>query len=126
MLLEGKKVVVIGGSSGIGLAIARQARAEGASLIIVGRDPAKVSNTASTLGGDAQGVVGDAHDHSALEGCIASLPEFDHLVSMVGDTMAGGFLQTPLETLQHVLHSKFWTNLLIARFSAPSSATAVA
>ena len=119
MLLEGKKVVVIGGSSGIGLAIARQARAEGASLIIVGRDPAKVSNAASTLGGDAQGVVGDAHDHSALEGCIASLPEFDHLVSMVGDTMAGGFLQTPLETMQHVLHSKFWTNLLIARFAAP-------
>jgi NAD(P)-dependent dehydrogenase (short-subunit alcohol dehydrogenase family) len=119
MLLEGKKVVVIGGSSGIGLAIARQARAEGASLIIVGRDPAKVSNAASTLGEDAQGVVGDAHDHSALEGCIASLPEFDHLVSMVGDTMAGGFLQTPLETMQHVLHSKFWTNLLIARFAAP-------
>jgi NAD(P)-dependent dehydrogenase (short-subunit alcohol dehydrogenase family) len=119
MLLEGKKVVVIGGSSGIGLAIARQARAEGASLIIVGRDPAKVSNAASTLGGDARGVVGDAHDHSALEGCIASLPEFDHLVSMVGDTMAGGFLQTPLETMQHVLHSKFWTNLLIARFAAP-------
>ena len=118
MRLEGKKVVVIGGSSGIGLAIARQARAEGASLIIVGRDPAKVSN-----GVDARrrrsGRGRDAHDHSALEECIASLPEFDHLVSMVGDTMAGGFLQTPLETMQHVLHSKFWTNLLIARFAAP-------
>ena len=55
MLLEGKKVVVIGGSSGIGLAIARQARAEGASLVIVGRDPVKVSNAASMLGGDAPG-----------------------------------------------------------------------
>ena len=44
MLLERKKVVVIGGSSGIGLAIARQARAEGASLVIVGRDPVKVSS----------------------------------------------------------------------------------
>ena len=119
MLLEGKKVVVIGGSSGIGLSIAHQARAEGASLAIVGRDRVKVANAASALGGDTQGVVGDAHDHSALEEFVASLAEFDHLVSMVGDTMAGGFLQTPLDTMRHVLHSKFWTNLLIARFAAP-------
>src|SRR5258708_5925064 len=107
MLLERKKVVVIGGSSGIGLAIARQARAEGASLAIVGRDPVKVSNAASMLDGDTQGVVGDAHDQSAVEEFVAALAEFDHLVSMVGDTMAGGFLQTPLDTMRHVLHSKF-------------------
>src|SRR5579863_10415456 len=119
MLLEGKKVVVIGGSSGIGLAVARQARAEGASLVIVGRDSVKVSNAAATLDGDAQGLVSDAHDHSALETFFAALPKFDHLVSMIGDTMAGGFLQTPLDTMRHVLHSKFWTNLLIARFATP-------
>jgi NAD(P)-dependent dehydrogenase (short-subunit alcohol dehydrogenase family) len=118
MLLERKKVVVIGGSSGIGLAIARQARAEGASLVIVGRDPVKISDAVSILGSDARGVAGDAHDHSALEELVAALPKFDHLVSMIGDTMAGGFLQTPLETMRHVLHSKFWTNLLIARFAA--------
>ena len=119
MLLKGKKVVIIGGTSGIGLAIARQAGAEGASLVIVGRDPVKVSNAAETLGGDVQGVVSDAHDHQALEKFVATLRELDHLVSMIGDTMAGGFLQTPLDTMRHVLHSKFWTNLLIARFAAP-------
>lgn len=119
MLLEGKKVVVIGGSSGIGLAIACQARAQGASLVILGRDPVKVSDAVSMLGGDTQGVVGDAHDHSALEEFVGALPDCDHLVSMIGDTMAGGFLETPLETMRHVLHSKFWTNLLIARCAAP-------
>jgi NAD(P)-dependent dehydrogenase (short-subunit alcohol dehydrogenase family) len=119
MRLKGKKVVVIGGSSGIGLAIARQARAEGASLAILGRDSAKISDAVSLFGDDARGVVGDAHDHSALEESVAALGEFDHLVSMIGDTMACGFLQTPLETMRHVLHSKFWTNLLIARFAAP-------
>jgi NAD(P)-dependent dehydrogenase (short-subunit alcohol dehydrogenase family) len=119
MQLIGKKIVVIGGSSGIGLAIARQARAEGASLVIAGRDPVKLSQAASALGADVQSIVGDAHDHASLERSFASLTEFDHLVSMVGDTMAGGFLQTPLDTMRHVLHSKFWTNLLIARFAAP-------
>lgn len=118
MLLEGKRVVVIGGSSGIGLAIGRQARAEGASLVITGRDLGKLSQAASALGGDTQSFAGDAHDHAHLENLIATLPEFDHLVSMIGDTMAGGFLQTPLDTMQRVLHSKFWTNLLIARFAA--------
>ena len=43
--------------------------------------------------------------------------KFDHLVSKIGDTMAGVFLQTPLDTMRHVLRSKFWTNLLIARFA---------
>ena len=119
MLLEGRRVVVIGGSSGIGLAIGRQARAEGASLVITGRDPGKLSHAASVLGGDTQSFVGDAHDHAVLESFIAALPGFDHLVSMIGDTMAGGFLQTPIDTMRHVLHSKFWTNLLIARFAAP-------
>jgi NAD(P)-dependent dehydrogenase (short-subunit alcohol dehydrogenase family) len=119
MLLEGKRVVVIGGSSGIGLAIGHRARAEGASLVITGRDPGKLAHAASVLGGDTQSFVGDAHDHAVLESFIAALPEFDHLVSMIGDTMAGGFLQTPIETMRHVLHSKFWTNLLIARFAAP-------
>jgi len=81
MLLEGKRIVVIGGSSGIGLAIGRQARAEGASLVITGRDPEKLAHAASALGGDTQSFVGDAHDHVALESFIAALPEFDHLVS---------------------------------------------
>jgi NAD(P)-dependent dehydrogenase (short-subunit alcohol dehydrogenase family) len=119
MLLEGKRVVVIGGSSGIGLAIGRQARAEGASLVITGRNPGKLAHAESVLGGDTQSFVGDVHDHAVLESFIAALPRFDHLVSMIGDTMAGGFLQTPIDTMRHVLHSKFWTNLLIARFAAP-------
>ena len=78
MQLQGKKVVVIGGSSGIGLAIARQAQTAGASLIIVGRTATKVSDATTTLGADAQGIVTDAHDHSALEKLFGTLPAFDH------------------------------------------------
>jgi NAD(P)-dependent dehydrogenase (short-subunit alcohol dehydrogenase family) len=44
---------------------------------------------------------------------------FDHLVSMIGDSMIGGFLATDPETMRHVLHSKFWTNWIIARYAAP-------
>ena len=42
----------------------------------------------------------------------------DHIVSMVGDSMAGGFLQTAPQTMQHVLRSKFLTNWAIGRHAA--------
>ncbi len=60
----------------------------------------------------------DAHDETALEGFFSTLEAVDHLVSMVGDSMAGGFVTTSPETMRHVLHSKFWTNWMIGRHAA--------
>ena len=48
--LLGQTVVVIGGSAGIGLGTARRARAEGANLILTGRDPERLQRAASELG----------------------------------------------------------------------------
>ena len=47
--LLGQTVVVLGGSSGIGLETARRARAEGAKLILTGRDPERLAHAASEL-----------------------------------------------------------------------------
>jgi NAD(P)-dependent dehydrogenase (short-subunit alcohol dehydrogenase family) len=117
--LDQHVVVVIGGSSGIGYEVSRQASALGARLIVVGRDQAKLGAAAEHLGGAVRTVVLDAHDESALEDFFSSLEVVDHVVSMVGDSMAGGFLTTPPETMRHVLHSKFWTNWMIGRLAAP-------
>jgi len=48
--LLGQTVVVIGGSAGIGLETARRARAEGARLILTGRNPESLQGAASELG----------------------------------------------------------------------------
>ena len=48
--LRGQTVVVIGGSAGIGLETARRARAEGADVILAGRDPGRLERAAATLG----------------------------------------------------------------------------
>jgi len=111
-------VVVIGGSSGIGHEVARQSAAQGASLIITGRDKARLALAAQRIGGPVMTAVLDAHDETALESFFSRLEAVDHLVSMVGDTMAGGFLSTTPETMRHVLHSKFWTNWMIGRLAA--------
>ena len=116
--LGGLTVLVIGGSSGIGYEIARQASERGARLIIAGRDPAKLAEAAERLGGAVQTVAVDAHDGAAMESALSDLDVVDHVVSMVGDSMSGGFLTTKPETMRHVLHSKFWSNWIIGRNAA--------
>jgi NAD(P)-dependent dehydrogenase (short-subunit alcohol dehydrogenase family) len=112
-------VVVIGGSSGIGHEIARQTSGQRARLIIVGRNEAKLAAAAERLRGEVKTAVLDAHNETALERFFSTLEPIDHLVSMVGDSMAGGFLATSPETMRHVLHSKFWTNWMIGKHAAP-------
>lgn len=116
--LDGQTVLVIGGSSGIGQEIARQASEEGARLIIAGRNPAKLAAAAEGLSAAVQSVVLDAHDEAAVETAFLNLDALDHVVSMVGDSMSGGFLTTEPETMRHVLHSKFWSNWIIGRNAA--------
>ena len=117
MSLNGKTVVVVGGSSGIGLEVALQARAAGAAIVLIGRTPDKLASACKQIEG-ALGFQGDAHDHAAFEKVMDGLPPFDHLAALIGDTMAGGFLSSPIPVMQHVLFSKFWTNLAIARLAA--------
>jgi NAD(P)-dependent dehydrogenase (short-subunit alcohol dehydrogenase family) len=115
--LRGSAVVVIGGSSGIGYEIARQAQTLGAVLTITGRDPTRLATSAQELGG-VQTALLDAHDETALERFFTGLHPTAHIVSMVGDSMTGGFLTTTPQTMRHVLHSKFWTNWMIGRYAA--------
>jgi NAD(P)-dependent dehydrogenase (short-subunit alcohol dehydrogenase family) len=77
--LSGKTVVVIGGTSGIGLETARQARAADATVIVTGRDPERLDAARSEL--KATAVALDLGDPAALPGFFASLPEtIDHVL----------------------------------------------
>jgi NAD(P)-dependent dehydrogenase (short-subunit alcohol dehydrogenase family) len=116
--LDGQTVLVVGGSSGIGHEVARQAAEEHARLIIAGRNPARLADAAERLNVAVQTVALNAHDEAELESAFSDLDTLDHVVSMVGDSMAGGFLTTDLETMRHVLHSKFWSNWIIGRHAA--------
>jgi NAD(P)-dependent dehydrogenase (short-subunit alcohol dehydrogenase family) len=116
--MDGETVLVIGGSSGIGYEVARQAGALGARVVIAGRDQTKLSAAAERLGEAVRAVRLDAHDETALERVFSELEPVDHVISMVGDSMAGGFLTTPPETMRHVWHSKFYSNWMIGRHAA--------
>ena len=78
--LLGQTVVVIGGSAGIGLETARRARAEGARLILTGRNPERLQQAAREL--EAQSTAAfDATDFDRLERFFGELPvTIDHVM----------------------------------------------
>jgi NAD(P)-dependent dehydrogenase (short-subunit alcohol dehydrogenase family) len=78
--LSGQTVVVIGGSSGIGLETARRARAEGAGVVLAGREPDRLKQAAAELGALSSAAF-DATDPAALDRFFAGLPEtIDHVL----------------------------------------------
>ncbi|MBI3880532.1 MAG: SDR family oxidoreductase [Verrucomicrobia bacterium] len=70
--LAGKVIVVIGGTSGLGLSAAKACVAEGAKVIVVGRDAEKVSAAEKELGKAGLGVVGDACSPQTAPAAIAT------------------------------------------------------
>jgi NAD(P)-dependent dehydrogenase (short-subunit alcohol dehydrogenase family) len=78
--LLGQIVVAIGGSAGIGLETARRARAEGAEVILTGRNPERLERAAAEVG--ARGTVAfDATDPAALDRFFDGLPaQIDHVM----------------------------------------------
>ena len=78
--LAGQTVVVIGGSAGIGLETARRARAEGAAVIITGRNPDRLEQAAAELGAQRTAAF-DATDFDQLERFFQELPApIDHVL----------------------------------------------
>ena len=78
--LPGQIVVVIGGSAGIGLETARRARAEGADVILTGRNPDRLERAAAEVG--ARGTAAfDATDSAALDRFFDGMPaQIDHVM----------------------------------------------
>lgn len=120
--LTNKQVVIIGGSSGIGLEVAHLVLAKGANVRLVGRHLDRLATAKAGLEAEFDTEVltdcVDAHDFAALEEWFSSLSTFDYLVSMVGDVMGGGFIGAPIETIRHVMDSKFLTNVRIGQLAA--------
>jgi len=84
MSLDGKRVVVIGGASGIGFAVAELARAQGAAVVIGSSTAANVNAAVERLPG-ATGRTVDLRDEASVAGFFEELGAFDHLAITAGD-----------------------------------------
>ena len=87
--LTGQTLVLIGGSSGIGLATARRARAEGADVVLTGRDPQRLERAAADVGARGHAAF-DATDPGRLEAFFEALPApVDHVMVSAGSPHYG-------------------------------------
>jgi NAD(P)-dependent dehydrogenase (short-subunit alcohol dehydrogenase family) len=115
--LYGQTVVVIGGSAGIGLETARQARAKGARIILTARTPDRLNRAASELDALSTAVF-DAEDPNALDRFFQNLPQIDHVMLTAGRPIYGRMLDMDIEQARRSLDSHLLLMLQVARNAA--------
>jgi len=116
MNLEHQTVVVLGGSSGVGLEVVRRAAADGARVIAVGRDGKRLGAALEGMAGLVSGVALDATDRPALDAFFAEVGKVDHLVlTLSGGEGAGPFDKLDLAALRRGFEAKFWPQLQAAQ-----------
>jgi NAD(P)-dependent dehydrogenase (short-subunit alcohol dehydrogenase family) len=116
--LRDQTVVVIGGSPGIGLETARRARAEGAKLILTGRNPERLQRAASELGALSTAAF-DATDSAALDRFFGELPAvIDHVMVTAGSPYYGRLADMDFEQVRREIDAHLLLVLQIARLSS--------
>jgi NAD(P)-dependent dehydrogenase (short-subunit alcohol dehydrogenase family) len=88
MDLHGQRVVILGGTSGIGLATAKAAAGRGAEVIVVSRQQASVDRALTELPPGARGQAADLKDPAMVSRTFGDLGDIDHLVYTAGEPLA--------------------------------------
>ena len=113
MMLAGKKVVVVGGSSGIGLSTAELAKREGAEVIIASRNAEKLNAVATTLG--VKAIAADVTSDESIEALFRACGPVDHVVVTAAQLRSGPFKTVPMEDVRSTMEGKFWGAWRVAR-----------
>ncbi len=116
--LLGQTVVVIGGSAGIGLETARRARAEGAGVVLTGRNPERLEEAAADVGAMSTDAF-DATDPVALKRFFEDLPDpIDHVIVTGPGPSYVPLLEMDPDQVLHALGDHVVLGLEVARNSS--------
>jgi NAD(P)-dependent dehydrogenase (short-subunit alcohol dehydrogenase family) len=113
MTLAGKKIVVIGGSSGIGLATAELAKAQGAEIVIASRSAAKLDPVAERL--KVTAIPTDVTSDQSVAELFRRTGPIDHVVLTAAQLRTGPFKTVAMEDVRATMEGKFWGAWRVAR-----------
>jgi NAD(P)-dependent dehydrogenase (short-subunit alcohol dehydrogenase family) len=118
--LQNQQVVIIGGSSGIGLAVAEQAASQGAKVVVVSSNAERLQKAIKSIGGEAEGQAVDVSDERAVETFFKKLGAFDHLVFTAGDSLSvQDFATTDLKQARRAFELRYWSALAAVKYGSP-------
>ena len=117
MGIENESVVIIGGSSGMGLAIAKEAADSGAAVIIAGRSQGKLDEASHVIAGDVATYIVDLSDEGSVMKLFQSIGSFDHLVITGSSVKTGQLRELSLADARASMDSKFWGAYMAARYA---------
>ncbi len=119
MTLNGKRIVVLGGSSGLGLAAAQAAAREGANVVIASSGKDRITAALGTLPPDTEGHVVNLTDEDATRVFFARLGGFDHMVFTAGETLQlGALAATDLDTARRFFTLRYWGAFCAAKYGS--------
>src|SRR6202162_4654934 len=113
MILSGKKVVVVGGSSGIGLLTAELAKKEGAEVVIASRNAERLNAAAGKLG--VKAIAADVTSDKSVEELFRACGPVDHVVVTAAQLKTGPFKTVAMEDVRGTMEGKFWGAWRVAR-----------
>jgi NAD(P)-dependent dehydrogenase (short-subunit alcohol dehydrogenase family) len=120
MSLKDARVLVVGGGSGIGFAVAQAAAAEAAEIVIASTNADKLKAAAERLGG-AEWAVLDITDEDAVASFFARSVAFDHVVTTAGDwgsARRGPFVGMEMSDAEALFRVRFWGAAILAKHAA--------
>jgi len=119
-MLSNQRIIIIGGSSGIGLETARQAIVLGAEVIIASRSEQKLRQAQEKIGSRAKTYVLDTTEERQVKDFFGMIGRFDHLVVSAAETSGGSFLNSDASQARQLFDNKFWGQYYAAKYGAPN------
>ncbi|WP_188931500.1 SDR family oxidoreductase [Puia dinghuensis] len=119
-MLTNKKVVILGGSSGIGLATAKAAAAAGAHVVIVSSNQARIDEALKGLPGKPEGYAIDLSKEANIKAFFERVGPFDHLVYTAGDTLSLVTLeQLVMDEARAFFDIRYWGAVTAVKYGSP-------
>jgi NAD(P)-dependent dehydrogenase (short-subunit alcohol dehydrogenase family) len=120
MSLKGNRIVVLGGTSGLGFATAVAAAREGANVVVASGTEERVSRALAALPEGSQGHVVDLTDEKQISVLFDKIGAFDHLVYTAGDALLlGDFTTLSIADARRAFDVRYWGAVMAVKYATP-------